>query len=83
MGLLEDIGYSIVDSLTLTLRRFAAFIFIIFALGVAYGAHLSVNNPTMLLWAIAVPLVLAAVAYVSTWFSVVVFVVFAIAMLLL
>jgi hypothetical protein len=74
MGLLENIGNNIVESLTSSLRRFASFIFLLFALGVAYGALIITHNPAMLVWAIGIPVLLAVLAYFNTAFAVISFI---------
>ena len=81
--LLENIGNSIVDSLTLTLRRFTAFIFIVFTAGILVGANVVSHNPSMLVWAIVIPLFLSLLAYFSTAFAVVLFIIFGLFLLIL
>ena len=82
MGLLENIGKNIVDYLTFSLRRFAAFIFLLFAIGIAYGSLIMTHNPGMLVWAIGVPVLLSVFAYVNTAFAAASFVFFAVLILL-
>ncbi len=81
MGLLENIGNTIVESLTKSLRRFTAFLFLLFALGVAYGSLIVTNNPGMLVWAIGIPVILSVLAYFSTAIAVVSFILLAVLLL--
>lgn len=83
MGFLEDISNSLVKSITRTVRRLAAFIFLVFAAGVGIGLHASSGTQETQLVALGGPIALAALAYVSTAFAVAVFVLLALFLLLI
>lgn len=82
-GLLADIGQRILDSVTLSLRRFTAFLFLLFAAGVAFGWHLTTNNPQLVPLAILATLGLALLAYVSSAFATIAFIVLTIILFVL
>lgn len=73
-GLLEDIGQRLVEAVTLTIRRFTAFLFLLFAAGLALGWHLTSTNPHLMPLAILATLGLAVLAYVSSAFAAVAFI---------
>ncbi len=78
MGTLENIGNAILEGLTTSLRRFTAFLFLLFALGIVYGSLIVQHNPGMLPFAIGIPIILAVVAYFNTAFAVVFFILLAV-----
>ncbi|GEM_PF-2319357 len=82
-GLLEDIGQRIMESVTLSLRRFTAFLFLLFTGGLALGWHITTTNPQLIPLAILLTLGLAVLAYVSTAFATIAFIVLAIILFVL
>ncbi len=83
MGLLEDIGNTVMGSVTLTLRRFTSFLFILFAGGLALGWHIMNTNPQLMPLAILITLGLALLSYVNTAFATIAFLVLAIILFVL
>ncbi|MFH1200182.1 MAG: hypothetical protein V1708_03885 [Candidatus Micrarchaeota archaeon] len=76
MGLLEDISNSVFKYLTISIRRFTAFIFIIYAIGVVVGIR-SMGFPQQtqaLVWMI--PLLLALLSYAYTQVAIIFFLLF-------
>ena len=82
-GLLEDIGNRVVESVTLSLRRFTAFMFLLFAAGLALGWHITLNNPQLMPLAILATLGLALLSYVSSAFAAIAFIVLALILFVL
>ena len=73
-SLLGDIGERIMSSITLSLRRFTAFLFLLFAGGLALGWHLTTSQPQLVPLAILLTLALALLSYVNTAFATVAFI---------
>jgi len=71
MGVLEDIGNLIKKTLTFTLTRFTAFIYLVLALGLVVGWFLNTNFPQLVPLAILGTVALAALAYISPAFAVI------------
>ena len=76
MGLFEDIMNSVEDYLTASVRRFSAFVFIVYAIGVVVGIKAVNFTPSIqgLTWQI--PLLLALLCYIYTEIAVVFFLIF-------
>jgi len=75
MGILKDLGYRIVDNLTTSIRRFTAFMFLLYTAGIVMGWLVMNHNPQLITLAILLPLFFALLAYFSTAFAVVSFIV--------
>lgn len=71
MGVLEDIGNSIVNALTFTLTRFTAFLYLLLAVGLTVGWYLTSHAPHIVPLAILLVLALAVLAYMSPAFAVI------------
>lgn len=71
MGVLEEIGNSIKKTLTFTLTRFTAFLYLLLALGLIVGWYLTTNLPHLVPLAILFTLALAVLAYMSPAFAVI------------
>jgi hypothetical protein len=76
MGLLEDIVKSIAKYLTESIRRFSAFVFIVYAIGVIVGIKAVNFTPSIQGLAWQVPLLLALLSYIYTEVAVVFFLIF-------
>ncbi len=83
MGLLEDIVNSIVKYLTESIRRFTAFVFIVYAIGVVVGIRATSFSASMQGLSWQIPLLLALLSYVYTGVAVVFFLIFVILIALL
>ncbi len=84
MGLLEDITNSIIKYLTESIRRFSAFVFLVYAVGVVIGTKVALTGNAefeRLAWLI--PVLLALLSYLYTEVAIVFFLLFALFMLLL
>lgn len=82
-GLLEDIGRAIINSVTFTARRFAAFIFLVYAVGIVVGSLVAQHRPDWGLVVVIIPIALSFIAYISTPFAVVSFILFTLFILLI
>ena len=81
---MEDITNSIVKYLTESIRRFSAFIFLVFAVGVVIGTKVALTGNVefeRLAW--MVPILLALVSYLYAEVAIVFFLLFALFMFLL
>ncbi|MEK6924078.1 MAG: hypothetical protein AABW54_02480 [Candidatus Micrarchaeota archaeon] len=83
MSTLEDIGKTVIKNLAASLRKFTAFMFIIYTIGVIVGMHVGANAPQYANIAVLAPIGLAALAYVSTAFAIAIFIVVALLLFLL
>ncbi|MBU1197160.1 hypothetical protein KJ765_01470 [Candidatus Micrarchaeota archaeon] len=84
MGILEDITNTIVKYLSESIRRFAAFVFIVYAIGVIVGTKVTLTGNLeveRLAWMI--PVLLALLSYVYVQFAIVAFLIFALFLILL
>lgn len=71
MGTLGRLGQGIIDWLGETNRRFTAFVFMVYAVGVVVGSLVTQHRPDLSLAAVVVPLALAFLAYINNVFAIV------------
>ena len=83
MGFIEELSNAFIKSLTRSVQRLAAFIFILFAAGVVMGLHVAGSGLENQVVAVAAPLALAALAFISARFATVIFVLLAIILFIL
>lgn len=74
MGILNDFAQRLINNIAETVRKFTAFIFLVYTLGILVGIHVATYYPDLQLYALGGPLALAALAYVSTQFAVAIFI---------
>ena len=82
MGSIEKAVEGFIDTVTTSIRRFVAFLFVTFILGMLVGARVS-SNQSLFQTAIIVPAFLALVSYFYTEAAIVFFLIFALVFLFL
>jgi hypothetical protein len=83
MGSVEKYFSSFIDTVTSSVRRFTAFLFIFLIIGMLIGARIAQTNASLLPTAIIVPAFLALVAYFYTEAAIIFFIIFALVFLFL
>lgn len=85
MGFIESTVENLLKDLGTSIRKFTAFVFLAFAVGVVVGEHAALRggDPTMLQLVYAVPLVLALASYLFVEIAIAFFFVFLILLVFL
>ncbi|MFH1106304.1 MAG: hypothetical protein V1787_00255 [Candidatus Micrarchaeota archaeon] len=83
MGVIDDISKSVFKYLTESVRRFTAFVFIVYAIGVLVGIRAAGFDVEIQRLTWMIPLLLALLSYMYTQIAVVFFLIFVLAIFLL
>ncbi|MFH1257390.1 MAG: hypothetical protein ABIG96_03795 [Candidatus Micrarchaeota archaeon] len=84
MGWIENTLQNLLKDLGTSIRKFTAFIFLVFTVGIIAGRHIiERGDPSLLQLSLAVPLMLALMSYLFVEIAVVFFVLFLIVIMFL
>ncbi|MFH0971601.1 MAG: hypothetical protein V1835_03465 [Candidatus Micrarchaeota archaeon] len=84
MGWIETTVGNLLKDLSTSIRKFTAFVFLVFAAGVVLGVHVAVRQePFLIQMAYSIPLLLALGAYLFTEIAIAFFILFLIFLLFL
>ncbi|HLC47970.1 MAG TPA: hypothetical protein VJI13_02750 [Candidatus Norongarragalinales archaeon] len=84
MGFIERTVENLLKDISTSIRKFTAFIFLVFAIGVVAGEHAAIKgDPSLLQLAYSIPLVLALASYLFVEIAIAFFAIFLILLLFL
>ncbi|MEK6954772.1 MAG: hypothetical protein AABX01_07200 [Candidatus Micrarchaeota archaeon] len=85
MGFIENTLANLLKDIGTSIRKFTAFVFLVFAIGVIVGEHVASRggDPSMLQMAYSVPLVLALASYLFVEIAIAFFALFMILLIFL